>query len=338
LIRATYQDVLGNTLIIYNLIYKEQFSTQGTRLAILNARRNVMKVAIPNFNDRVSPRFDCAQSVLLIRVENNEVQDQQEIFITDWDPLPDRVSKFLELGIDVLICGGISYRTIEHFENAVQRRCGAGHAIAVSHGTAALHLACLAMGLGAGDHLWTSPNTFVASANCALYCGASVDFVDINSRTWNLDASQLSKKLEYAEKVGRLPKIVVPVHFSGQPCEMEAIWKLSRQYGFYVLEDACHAFGGRYGDRPIGSCGCSDITVFSLHPVKSITSGEGGLILTNNKQLYETMKTMRAHGIVRGGAVEDNTLGPWHVEMQMDGYNYKISSRSQKRIVFNCSL
>ena len=159
------------------------------------------------------------------------------------------------------------------FEKAVARYCGAKHAVAVNSGTSALHLACLALGVGSGDLVWTSPITFVASANCARYCGADVDFVDIDPNTYNLSHERLSEKLKEAKTAGRLPKVVIPVHLTGQPCDMEAVHSLSQEYDFRIIEDACHAIGGRYKGEPIGNCRYSDITIFSFHPVKTITTG-----------------------------------------------------------------
>ncbi|PTN34143.1 UDP-4-amino-4,6-dideoxy-N-acetyl-beta-L-altrosamine transaminase [Desulfonatronum sp. SC1] len=192
---------------------------------------------------------------------------------------------------------------VPEFETAVAEYCNAGHAVAVNSGTSALHLACLALGLGPGDTLWTSPITFVASANCALYCGASVDFVDIEPRTYNLCPQALEEKLRAAQQSGKLPKVLVPVHFSGQPCDMEAIHGLSRQYGFRILEDASHALGARYKNEPVGNCQYSDITVFSFHPVKIITTGEGGMAVTNDQGLGEKMALLRSHGITRDPAL-----------------------------------
>ncbi|WP_052813155.1 aminotransferase class I/II-fold pyridoxal phosphate-dependent enzyme [Desulfonatronum thioautotrophicum] len=188
---------------------------------------------------------------------------------------------------------------VPEFEQAIAEYCNAGHAVAVNSGTSALHLACLALGLGIGDTLWTSPITFVASANCALYCGANVDFVDIDPRTYNLCPQTLEKKLQAAQQTGKLPKVVVPVHFSGQPCNMEAIHELGRQYGFRILEDASHALGARYKNEPVGNCRYSDITVFSFHPVKSITTGGGGMAVTNDPDLAQRMTLLRSHGITR---------------------------------------
>jgi len=179
------------------------------------------------------------------------------------------------------------------FEKAVAGYCGAQHAVAVN---SALHIACLALGVGKGDVVWTTPITFVASANCALYCGATVDFVDIDPRTYNLSVERLAEKLAEAEKAGKLPKVVIPVHLCGQPCDMAGIHALSQQYGFKIIEDASHAIGGRYKDEPIGNCRHSDITVFSFHPVKIITTGEGGMALTNDPVLANQMVRLRSHG------------------------------------------
>ncbi|MDD1417470.1 aminotransferase class I/II-fold pyridoxal phosphate-dependent enzyme, partial [Dolichospermum sp. ST_con] len=172
---------------------------------------------------------------------------------------------------------------INRFEQAVADYCGVKYAVAVSNATAALHIACLAVGLVDQDWLWTTPNTFVASANCGLYCGAKVDFVDINPHTYNLSIDELERKLANASKQGSLPKVLIPVHFAGQSCEMDKIRALSQQYGFKVIEDASHAIGGKYQDKRIGCCEFSDLAVFSFHPVKIITTGEGGMVLTNRK-------------------------------------------------------
>ena len=168
------------------------------------------------------------------------------------------------------------------FEKTVSDYCGVEYGVAVNSANSALHIACLALGLGKGDWLWTSPNSFVASANCGLYCGAKVDFVDIDPQTYNLSAEELEQKLIQAKQEGKLPKIVIPVHFAGQSCNMKRIYTLSQEYGFKIIEDASHAIGGKYLDKPIGSCQYSDITVFSFHPVKIITTAEGGLASTNN--------------------------------------------------------
>ena len=186
---------------------------------------------------------------------------------------------------------------VPQFEQTVAEYCGAQHAVAVSSATSALHVACLALGLGPGDWLWTSPNTFVATANCALYCGAQVDFVDIDSRSYNISVERLADKLFHAEKAGKLPKIVIPVHLCGQPCDMAAIYTLAKRYGFKIIEDASHAIGGKYQGEPIGNCRYSDITVFSFHPVKIITTGEGGMALSNNLELVDRMRRFRSHGI-----------------------------------------
>jgi len=212
------------------------------------------------------------------------------------------------------------------FEQAVADYCGAHHAVAVTSATSALHIACLALGVGPGDWVWTSPITFVASANCALYCGARVDFVDIDPRTYNLSLECLAAKLTQAEQYGRLPKVVIPVHLCGQPCDMAGIHALSQRYGFKIIEDASHAIGGRYRGEPIGNCRYSDITVFSFHPVKIITTGEGGMAMTNDAQLAKRMQLLRSHGITRN-AVEMTRApdGPWDYQQIALGYNYRIT-------------
>jgi len=214
--------------------------------------------------------------------------------------------------------------TIEKFERAVANYCGVEYAVAVNSATSALHIACLASGLGPGDVLWTSPNTFVASANCGLYCGASVDFVDIDPNTYNLSVDALRERLEGAGN--KLPKVVIPVHFSGQSCQMDEIYDLSKKYGFSVIEDASHAIGGRYKDEPIGNCRFSDMTIFSFHPVKIITSGEGGMIMTNRRDLYEKLILLRSHGITRNPALmTEFSQGPWYYQQIDLGYNYRIT-------------
>ena len=215
---------------------------------------------------------------------------------------------------------------VERFERAVADACGAGYSVAVNSGTSALHIACLAKGLGPGDVLWTSPNTFVASANCALYCGARVDFVDIDPRTYNMSVACLEEKLRKAEPSGGLPKIVIPVHFAGQSCEMARIRELSREYGFAVIEDASHAIGGGYRGTDIGSCVFSDMTVFSYHPVKIITTGEGGMVLTNRQDVYERLVLFRSHGITRNpGAMLGKSHGPWYYQQVELGFNYRMN-------------
>ncbi|MUG97028.1 UDP-4-amino-4,6-dideoxy-N-acetyl-beta-L-altrosamine transaminase [Scytonema sp. UIC 10036] len=215
---------------------------------------------------------------------------------------------------------------IERFEQAVANYCGAKYAVAVSSATAALHIACLAVGLGQGDILWTSPNTFVASANCGLYCGAKVDFVDIDPRTYNLSVSELERKLAWAEKQGCLPKVIVPVHFAGQSCEMEQIHALAQRYGFRIIEDASHAIGGSYHGQSIGCCQFSDVTVFSFHPVKIITTGEGGMVLTNQEDLYQKLIRLRSHGITRNvDLMQGKPDGSWYYEQLDLGFNYRMS-------------
>jgi UDP-4-amino-4,6-dideoxy-N-acetyl-beta-L-altrosamine transaminase len=215
---------------------------------------------------------------------------------------------------------------VPQFEQTVKEYCGARHAIAVNSATSALHIACLALGLGPGDWLWTSPITFVASANCGLYCGARVDFVDIDPRTYNLCPEALARKLEEAERAGRLPKVVVPVHLCGQPCDMEAIYALSRRYGFRIIEDASHAIGGKYKGEPIGNGRFSDITVFSFHPVKIITTAEGGMAVTNDAGLAERMSLLRSHGITRDPAQMTHIPdGPWYYQQIDLGFNYRMT-------------
>jgi UDP-4-amino-4,6-dideoxy-N-acetyl-beta-L-altrosamine transaminase len=215
---------------------------------------------------------------------------------------------------------------VPKFEQAVASHCGASHALAVNSATSALHIACMALGLGPGDWLWTSPVTFVASANCGLYCGARVDFVDIDPRTYNLCPLALERKLIAAEQAGRLPKVVVAVHLCGQPCDMQTIHKLAQRYGFKLIEDASHAIGGRYKGNPIGNCEYSDITVFSFHPVKIITTAEGGMALTNSTNLANKMALFRSHGITRDPAqMTHEADGPWYYQQIDLGYNYRMT-------------
>jgi UDP-4-amino-4,6-dideoxy-N-acetyl-beta-L-altrosamine transaminase len=224
------------------------------------------------------------------------------------------------------------------FEQAIAAKVGARHAIAVNSATSALHIACLALELGPGDRLWTVPNTFVASANCGRYCGAEIDFVDIDPLTWNLSVPRLREKLVQARKENRLPKVVVPVHFSGQPTEQEAIWELAQEYGFRVLEDASHAIGAFRNGEPVGNCRWSEVTVFSFHPVKIITTGEGGMALTNDGELARRMTMLRSHGITRDPAWRQSNQHEtesmqmslrrsalWYYEQQMLGYNYRMT-------------
>lgn len=216
--------------------------------------------------------------------------------------------------------------TIERFETAMAMRSEAGFGVAVCNATAGLHIACLAADLGPGDLLWTSPNTFVASANCARYCGAEVDFVDIDPLTWNLDVIALRRKLERAEQAGRLPKVVVAVAFAGQSCDMRAVALLADRYGFTVIEDASHAVGARYAGRPVGCGEFAAMTVFSFHPVKIITTGEGGLVLTNRPDLAERLRSLRSHGITRDPAqMSEDSHGPWYYEQLELGFNYRIT-------------
>jgi UDP-4-amino-4,6-dideoxy-N-acetyl-beta-L-altrosamine transaminase len=212
------------------------------------------------------------------------------------------------------------------FEQAVAAYTGASQAIAANSATSALHLACLALGLGPGDRLWTTPNTFVASANCGLYCGAEVDFVDIDPHTYNISIVALRAKLELAAKECRLPKVLVPVDFAGQSCDMRAIRQLADEYRFAVIEDASHAIGSRYLGQPVGNCQYSDITVFSFHPVKIITTAEGGMALTNDRELSARMRRLRSHGITReSGEMQGDSDGPWYYQQIELGYNYRMT-------------
>jgi len=211
------------------------------------------------------------------------------------------------------------------FEQAVSASVGATHAVAVNSGTSALHIACRALGLGRGDRSWTVPNTFVASANCGRFCDAEVDFVDIDPLTWNMSVANLKDKLVRARKNDRLPKVVIPVHFAGQPTDQEAIWELAQEFGFRVLEDASHALGASRNGEPVGSCRWSDITVFSFHPVKIITTGEGGMALTKDEDLATRMSMLRSHGITRDVKLTDTPEGLWYYEQQTLGFNYRMT-------------
>lgn len=215
---------------------------------------------------------------------------------------------------------------IERFEQRVAQYCGVKYAVAVCNATSALHIACLAAGLGKGDLLWTSPITFVASANCARYCGADVDFVDIDENTYNMSVPALEQKLQEAKRLGRLPKIVVPVHMAGQSCDMRAIKKLSEEYGFTLLEDASHCVGADYADTKVGSCAYSDMAVLSFHPVKIITTGEGGMVLTNDAALYEQLCLYRSHGITRDPKhMTKESDGDWYYQQVALGFNYRMT-------------
>jgi UDP-4-amino-4,6-dideoxy-N-acetyl-beta-L-altrosamine transaminase len=215
---------------------------------------------------------------------------------------------------------------VPEFERVVASYVGAAYAVAVNSATSALHIACLALEVGPGDLVWTSPITFVASANCARYCGADVDFVDIDPKTYNLSVSCLVEKLENAKRIGRLPKVVIPVHLSGQSCDMEAIHGLSLQYGFRIIEDASHAIGGKYKNEKTGCCRYSDITVFSFHPVKLITTGEGGMAVTNDLALVKRMARLRSHGITRyPDEMTCQPDGSWFYQQIELGFNYRMT-------------
>jgi UDP-4-amino-4,6-dideoxy-N-acetyl-beta-L-altrosamine transaminase len=212
------------------------------------------------------------------------------------------------------------------FEKSIADYCGSNYAIASNSATSSLHSACLALELSKKDWLWTSPNSFVASANCGLYCNAKVDFVDIDPLTYNLSADKLEEKLIKAKKIGKLPKIVVPVHFAGQSCDMIKIKALSIQYGFSIIEDASHAIGGKYMGMPIGGCQYSDITVFSFHPVKIITTAEGGIATTNSKILEQKIRLLNSHGITRDESLMNGpSFGPWYYQQILLGLNYRMT-------------
>lgn len=216
--------------------------------------------------------------------------------------------------------------TVPRFELSIANYVSVNNAVALSSATSALHISCLALGLGPNDYLWTAPITFVASANCALYCGAKVDFVDIDERTYLLCPEKLETKLIQAANCGKLPKIVVAVHLCGQSCQMEKIFELGKKYGFKIIEDASHAIGGKYQDDLIGSCRYSDVTVFSFHPVKIITTAEGGMALTNSNDLAVKMTLLRSHGITRDTKLMTHSPdGPWYYQQLLLGYNYRMS-------------
>ena len=224
-------------------------------------------------------------------------------------------SDFLTQGPQVLL-----------FEKTVADYCKAEFGVAVNSATSALHIACLALGLAEDDYLWTSPNTFVASANCGLYCGAQVDFVDIDPQTYNLCTNALEQKLIKAKQVNKLPKVVIPVHFAGQSCDMTRVHQLGQEYGFKIIEDASHAIGGKYLNKPIGGCQYSDITVFSFHPVKIITTAEGGLATTNQADLVEKMQLFRSHGVTRDPKLmTKQTDGGWYYQQVELGFNYRMT-------------
>ncbi len=212
------------------------------------------------------------------------------------------------------------------FEEELQKYCKAKYAVATINATSALHLACIAIGINKNDVVWTSPITFVASVNCVKYCGGEIDFVDIDPLTYNISIDCLNKKLIEAKKNKKLPKAIIAVHLSGQSCDMEKISNLSKEYGFKIIEDASHAIGGKYKDKPIGSCEYSDIAVFSFHPVKILTTCEGGACMTNNKKLYEIIYNLRSHGIVRNKRdMVNKNAGSWYYEQKVLGFNYRLN-------------
>jgi len=211
------------------------------------------------------------------------------------------------------------------FEKSISTYCGVSYAYAMNSATSALHIACMALEVGRGDIVWTAANTFAASSNCALYCNASIDFVDIDPVSYNISIPDLKSKLQLAETEGCLPKVLIPVHMTGQSCEMSEIFELSKKYGFKIIEDASHAIGGKYLNNPIGCCKYSDITVFSFHPVKIITTGEGGMAVTNNENLAQKINLLRSHGITRNINLMSKEDGPWYYEQIDLGYNYRMT-------------
>ena len=213
---------------------------------------------------------------------------------------------------------------VPEFEQAVATYCQAAYAVAVNSGTSALHIACLSLGLTQGDMVWTSPLSFVASANCALYCGAKIDFVDVELNTGNMDMKALASKLASAKQANQLPKIIIPVHYAGQPCDLASLYQLSKQYGFKIIEDASHALGARYQDKPIGHGQYSDITIFSFHPVKNITCGEGGMALTQCPELAKKLRMYSSHGITKTDCINE-IPGDWYYEQQLLGFNYRMT-------------
>jgi len=215
---------------------------------------------------------------------------------------------------------------VDEFEDNVARTVGSNHAVAVNSATSALHLSCLALGATYNDWVWTSPISFVASSNCALYCGSNIDFVDINPFTGLMDVKSLKNKLKIAKKQNRLPKVIIPVHLAGSSCDMEEIFSLSKIYGFSIIEDASHAIGGKYKGDFVGNCKYSSITVFSFHPVKIITTGEGGIATTNNAFLAEKIRSLRSHGIIKDSdKFNKQSKGSWYYEQQSLGFNYRIT-------------
>jgi UDP-4-amino-4,6-dideoxy-N-acetyl-beta-L-altrosamine transaminase len=240
----------------------------------------------------------------------------------------DVIQEDVEAVIDVLRSDWLTQGpVVPNFEDLVAAYVNAKFAVATNSATSALHIACLALDLGPGDWVWTCPNTFVASANCGLYCGAKVDFVDIDPLSYNMSVESLREKLQAASKVGKLPKIVIPVHYAGQSCEMAGIAALARQYGFKVIEDASHAIGGTYQDKRVGSGQYSEITVFSFHPVKIITSGEGGMAVTNSRDLASRMRRLRSHGLTSDQAEMDSRPEPeiWNYQQIGLGFNYRMT-------------
>jgi len=263
------------------------------------------------------------EQILVLKEEEKQQQERLVIPYGRQDVSQEDINTVVDvLRSDFITQGPV----IQQFERRVADYCGANYAYACNSATSALHIACLALGVGEGDLVWTSPISFVASSNCALYCNAEVDFVDIDGTTYNMSTIALEKKLEEAKAKGRLPKVVIPVHLAGQSCEMKQIHALSKTYGFKIIEDASHGIGAQYKGQPIGSCAYSDITVFSFHPVKIITTGEGGMCLTNDPNLSLLLARYRSHGITRQAAEMSKVPdGPWYYEQLSLGLNYRMN-------------
>jgi UDP-4-amino-4,6-dideoxy-N-acetyl-beta-L-altrosamine transaminase len=333
---------------IYNVVSSERISKLDFGLKIANEfsldKSLISSVSIESRIDLVDRPFEMSLSNAKLKNEeiyiksiDKQIKDLKIQF--DNSVVNSNVKKVIPYGrqnisdediksvVDVLKSDYLTQGPeILNFEKAIANYTNSKFGVAVNSATSALHISCMALGLSKDDILWTSPITFVASANCALYCGAKVDFVDIDSKTYNMSIKALSEKLEIAKKENKLPKIVIPVHLSGQSCEMHEIHELSKQYGFKIIEDASHTIGGKYKNEPVGNCKYSDITVFSFHPVKIITSGEGGMCTTNSPELANLLCRFRSHGITRHeNEMTKKSDGPWYYQQLDLGYNYRMT-------------
>ena len=301
----------------YSISSRNDLVDRPSEMSLSNSKLKSEKIYIKPIDEQIKDlkiQFD--NSVVNLNVKKVIPYGRQNISEEDIKSVVDVLkSDYLTQGPEV-----------PNFEKAIANYTNSKFGVAVNSATSALHISCMALGLSKNDILWTSPITFVASANCALYCGAKVDFVDIDSKTYNMSTKALSEKLEIAKKENKLPKIVIPVHLSGQSCEMEEIHKLSKQYGFKIIEDASHAIGAKYKNEPVGNCKYSDITVFSFHPVKIITSGEGGMCTTNSQDLANLLGRFRSHGITRyKHEMTKKPDGPWYYQQINLGYNYRMT-------------